>query len=93
MSANLGANLPPGILREDDPDGVLYERVCAAAWPAFLTWAADNDEIREAFTTTTGLVICATSAERFVEWATVEVYGIEGAPAAYRAKHAAGKEK
>lgn len=28
----------------------------------------------------------ASVAERFVEWATVEIYGLEGAPAAYRAE-------
>lgn len=100
---DLTANLPPGTLRADDPDGTLYEAVCSASWLGFIRFAFGNAEIQEQFTAATGLVLDrkripieaivdkATDygdhvADRFVEWITVELYGIEAAPAAYRAE-------
>lgn len=96
--------LEPGTLRSDDPDGALYELVCSAAWPAFIEFALKNDEIRKEFIAETGHVFDRQTAieamvdrmtgyrddvmRRFVEWATVELYGIEGAPVAYRMEYA-----
>ncbi len=96
------AHLPPGTLRDDDPDGVLYELVCQEMWPAFILWARDNAEICAEFTAATGMPLERSTGiaalvdkvtgysdavmDRFVEWATVEIYGIECAPAAYRAE-------
>lgn len=107
---SLVADLPPGLLRPDDPDGVLYEAVCQRMWPDFLLWAIGNKEIREEFTTATGLVISparspieamidkatgygADVAAWFIEWVTVEIYGIEAAPAAYRAELARRRQE
>jgi hypothetical protein len=101
--ARLVADLPPGTLRQDDPDGQLYEAICQRAWPAFIEWALGNVEVCNQFTVATGLVVArkqsaieaeidkvtgsgASVADRFVEWVTVELYGIDGAPAAYRAE-------
>jgi hypothetical protein len=101
------ANLPSDVLttlRDDDPDGVLYELVCQEMWPTFILWSRNNEEICARFTTATGMPLARNTGievmvdrvtgyrnavmDRFVEWVTFEIYGIECAPAAYRAKMA-----
>lgn len=106
------ANLPPDVLtalRDDDPNGVLYELVCQKMWPPFILWARENATICAQFAAATGMVLARTTGieglvdkvtgyretvmDRFVEWVTLEIYGIESAPAAYRAKMAERKLK
>lgn len=76
-------------------------------WASFVQWAANDPDMRAAFTKATGVTITfkvepGTSREvieeelrnrmhHLVEWATREHYGLEHAPKAYR-DHVEGKK-
>ena len=90
----------------DDPDGHLYEAVAEVMWPGFVHWAWGHAEIRRAFTAATGIQLDrrtpievlvdkvtgyrSDAVAKFIEWATVELYGLEAAPKAVREAIAAG---
>jgi hypothetical protein len=90
----------------DDPDGTVWEALCEWSWGGFIDWAWRSAEVRRDFTAATGVVLDrrtpieamvdratgydVTAVARFVEWVTVELWGIEGAPRAAREAIAAG---
>lgn len=92
--------------RPDDPSGDLYELVATGAWSGFIHFAWSNVGLRAQFTAVTGVRLAqktpievvidkatgyrSEAVARFVEWATVALYGLDGAPRAIREAIAAG---
>lgn len=56
------------------------------AWRDFMNWALFDKNMRREFTEATGVTFNDSAAYvvKFVEWATVNHFGIEHAPKAYR---------
>lgn len=67
------------------------EQFIEAAWASFLSWASGSADLRAEFTKATGLPYGADHMQRFVHWATIEVYGFNEAPRSYREAVAAGE--
>jgi hypothetical protein len=60
----------------------------SVAWSDFISFAADEPGMREAFTANTGQPFGADTMEAFVLWVTRSHYGISEAPKAYRERYA-----
>ena len=80
--------------RADAPREADIEAVRLIGWPAFIEWAFLDAKVREDFTAANGTMPAPdgpmSELAKFIEWATVVVYGIKNAPKAVRDAIAAG---
>jgi hypothetical protein len=84
----------PTAPRANAPREADIEAARRLAWPAFVEWAFLDAKVRQDFTAANGIMPAPDAAmselAKFIEWATVEVYGIKNAPKAVRDAITAG---